>query len=99
MTPVSEFDALVQSFGETAVGYIGKDYLRSLSVVASPETRDASVVIVPREHSPEFYDQIIDKMVEVRGMYLGELHVDYMISDRDDKQAVGSSTNTVFAAA
>ncbi|WP_147522431.1 hypothetical protein [Brevibacterium senegalense] len=99
MSPVDEFDATVQAFGETAVAYIGKENIRSLSVVASRDTRDASVIIVPEDHTPETYDRIIEKMIEVRGFYFGDLFIDYQIADSDDVRAAGSSANAIYATA
>lgn len=96
----SEFDAMVQSLGESAVGYIGKEHLRSLSIIASPASTDASVVIVPIEHTPAMYDRIIDAMIELRAVFMGELSIDYAISDEDDRHGEAlSSERTAFVAA
>jgi len=99
MNPHSEFQALVTSLGEQLVSYIGSDFYDSISVVGIESANEASIIIVPSEHTPAVYDRIIDKMIDVRGMFMDEIRFDYMISDSDDSIAAQSDSKAVFAAA
>lgn len=94
---MNDFDALIHALGESVVAYVGNDYLRSVSVVARKGGDEASIVLVPRDHDGETYDKIIDAMIEVRGLYLGEIHIDYTIADSDDLTALDRSDKAVFA--
>lgn len=99
MNPHSEFQALVTSLGEHLVGYIGKEYISSMSVVGIESANEASIIVVPREHTPEVYDRIIARVIDVRDMFMGEIQFDYMISDTDDSISMQSESKAVFSAA
>lgn len=99
MTPQSEFQALITSLGESLVAYIGKDVIRSLSVVGSESSSVASVVVVPTLHAPKVYDQIIDGVIDVRGMFMGDIQFDYVISDSDESMEEATGSKAVFATA
>lgn len=99
MTPQSEFQALITSLGESLVAYIGKDVIESLSVVGNEKSNLASVVIVPIHHVPKVYDQIIDGVIDVRGMFMKDIQFDYFISDTDESTSVRDDATASYAMA
>lgn len=99
MTPQTEFQALITSLGSSLVAYIGKDVIESLSVVGFENSNAASVVIVPTAHAPKVYDQIIDGVIDVRGMFMSDIQFDYVISDSDESVEEATGSKAVFATA
>lgn len=99
MSPQTEFEATINSLGEHLVGYIGKDILDSLSVVGDEDTLETSAVIVPVEHSAEIYDRIISAVVEVRGMFMTDVRLEYVIANSKGAHETHSESRAVFAAA
>lgn len=99
MTPQTEFQALITSLGESLVAYIGKDVIESLSVVGNEKSNLASVVIVPTHHAPKAYDQIIDGVIDVRGMFMGDIQFDYLISDADESTGARDDATASYAMA
>lgn len=97
MTRYSEFQALVTSLGEQLVSYIGSEFYSSISVVGIESSNEASIIIVPSEHTPDVYDKIIDAVIDVRGMFMDEIRFDYLISDSDESGASQSGAKAVFA--
>lgn len=99
MSPQSEFEALITSLGENLVSYIGKDFIRSLSVVGNEDSLDASAIIVPAQQSVEVYDKIIDAVIDVRGMFMSDVNFDYIIAGSDDSIHESAGSRAVFATA
>lgn len=99
MSPQTEFEATINSLGHCLVGYIGKDFIESLSVVGNEDTLDASAVIVPIRHEPQIYDKIIDAVIDVRGMFMNDVHFEYLIAGSDDSGHTAASSRAVFAMA
>lgn len=80
----NEFQALVSSLGEHSVAYIGKDNLRSLEVVADSHDHTAEVAIQLAVDSWENREAAIDAMIDVRGMFLGEMAIGYHFVEKDE---------------
>lgn len=99
MSPQSEFEATINSLGASLVGYIGKDIIESLSVVGNEDTMEASAVIVPTVHVPAVYDKIIDAVIDVRGMFMDDVHFEYMIAGSDSSDHIAPGSRAVFATA
>lgn len=81
---MDEFGALVHSLGEHSVDYIGKDRLKLLTVSGDPHSMSARVEICLQDNSWEEQTFVIDKMVEIRTMFLNELSIDYVFVDEDN---------------
>lgn len=81
------FPALVQSLGEHAVAYIGKERLLALNVFGDPTDMSAEVEIYLRDNSWDEQTRAIDLMIELREMYLDELAISYRFAERDSETA------------
>lgn len=71
------FPALVQSFGELCLTYIGKENLSRLYVYADEGNGSIYVEIFLADNTWDEQARTIDKMIELREMFLDELAVDY----------------------
>lgn len=80
---MEEFDALVHSLGEHCVAYIGKENLRRLDVFGDVADSTAFIEIYLEENVWERQAEAIDKMIEIRGMFIDELSIDYRFVDED----------------
>ncbi|MGO4600380.1 hypothetical protein [Terrabacter sp. 2YAF2] len=74
---MNAFEIAVQSLGAQIVSYIGRDRLASVSIAADELTATAEIAIVLRDQSWAEEERAIDKMVEIRGMFLDDLSFDY----------------------
>lgn len=80
---MDEFEAVIHSLGEHAVDYLGKDQLRQLAVFGDPLTGSARIEIVLAENSWDEQTRAIDKMLELRLMFLEELSFEYDFLSED----------------
>lgn len=81
---MDEFEALVHSVGENSVDYIGKDALKLLTVTGDPQSMAARVEICLEDNSWAEQTRVIDRMIEIRTMFLDELSIDYVFVDEDN---------------
>jgi hypothetical protein len=80
---VDDFQALMHSLGEHAVDYIGKDSLRRLDVFGDEADGAAYIEICLEENSWDERSRAIDKMLEIREMFLDEVSIEYRFIDED----------------
>lgn len=78
---MDDHEALVTSLGEHCVDYIGKNNIRQLSASFDSVNGIAHVEICLDNDSWSARETAIDKMIEVRSMFLDEVSVDYAFSD------------------
>lgn len=82
---MDDFDALVHSLGEHSVSYLRRDLkLAQLSVFGDQLTGSAFVEIVLSHPTWEERGTAIDRMIEIREMFLDEISISYAIHDDED---------------
>lgn len=88
------FPATVRSLGETVVAWIGKDHLSRLEVYPDEADGAASVVVYLSDNdSWEEHSRAIDKMIEIRGMFMDDLAIDYRFAELDDETLAAAEAN------
>lgn len=80
---VDDFQALISSFGETTVTYIGKSRLHSLHINGDEAEGSAFVQICLADNSWGSQMAVIDTMISIREMFLDELAIEYRFIDED----------------
>lgn len=77
---MDEFEAMVNSLGETLVSYIGKDHLRRLSINIDPATYSADVEVCLTSDDFEAVMFAIERIGQVRQIFMDELSFDYVLT-------------------
>ncbi len=81
-----EFDALVHSLGEHSVQYLKpSNNLSQLYVFGDELTGTAHIEVVLSDSTWEQHAAVIDRMIEIREMFLNDISIDYIIVDDDDR--------------
>lgn len=80
---MDEFGALVHSLGEHAVSYIRRENLKQLEIMADPMAGAAHIEICLSDDNWAAQSAAIDKMIELREMFLDEISIDYVFVDRE----------------
>lgn len=97
---MNEFAALISSLGESAVAYIGKDHLHRLDVYSDPTDGTAFLEIFLQDDSWAEQSRAIDKMIEIRGMFMDELSIEYRFVEEDSSTAESAAAReTAFSMA
>lgn len=98
---MDDFRVLVQSVGEQIVDGIGRDRLERVAVVGDDRISTAEVEITLSDNSWDEQQRAIDKMIDVRGMFLGEVSISYCFLDgvtsSDDRSVVDARLLCVSA--
>lgn len=94
-----EFEALGQSVLAQVVAYIGETNLRSAAVTGHLQSLCVEVELQLRKDTWEAQSQAIDKMIEVRELFLGEVSLDYWFVSHNVAEDHSSSTPFAFAMA
>ncbi|GAA1434405.1 hypothetical protein GCM10009616_28750 [Microlunatus lacustris] len=96
---MTEFEALVRSLGEHLVSYIGKDHLRRLSVSIDEATLSATADICLASDDFSMVMEAIERVGEVRLMFMDELSFDYVLSGPEDcsPRSTSRQRDLVFA--
>lgn len=89
---MNEFDAVVHSLGEHLVDGIGKEHLTHVLVSPDELTATAEVTIVLSERTWAEQERAIDKIVDLREMFLEEISFDYRFAPEPDGRLVTTST-------
>lgn len=79
------FTALIHSLGEHVVDYIGKDHLERLDVFGDEGDSSAHIEIFLSNQTWDEHSRAIDKMIELRAMFLDELSIDYRFVESDSE--------------
>jgi hypothetical protein len=82
---VNEFEALMSSLGEHVVGYIGQEHLARLFIYGDEVDLSASIEIFLEDESWASRTRAIDKMVEIREMFIDEISIDYRFVHEDSE--------------
>lgn len=77
------FEALVHSLGECSVTYVGKEHLRQLTIWADELHATAHIEICLEDDSWAAREHAIDKMIEIRQMFLDDISIEYAFSGGD----------------
>lgn len=80
---MEDFQALVTSLGESTVTYLGKDNLLRLDVFADEIDMTAHIEIFLRDDSWAEQSRAIDKMIELREMFIEDISIGYRFSACD----------------
>lgn len=80
---MEDFPALIHSIGEHAVSYIGRQNLAALSVAGDRVNGSAHIEIVLQDNSWTQQSRAIDKMIELRAMFMDEISLSYSFSGAD----------------
>ncbi|WP_340539424.1 hypothetical protein [Nocardioides sp. GXZ039] len=84
---MDDFQALISSLGESVVTYVGKDRLQSLYVFGDPGDMAAAIELGLAENTWEFQQHAIDKLIEIREMFLDEVSISYRFVTPDSSSA------------
>ena len=82
---MNEFEALIHSLGEHLVITLGRDNLRRLDVFGDATDEAAYVEIVLADQSWASMSDAVDKMIEVREMFIDEISLDYRFASEDSE--------------
>lgn len=95
---MDEFGALVHSLGEHIVDYIGKDHLSRLYIYGDESDASAFVEIFLENDTWEEQTRAVDKMIELRQMFLDDVSIDYRFLDADtDAEEAANARRVDFA--
>lgn len=78
---MDEFEALVHSLGEHALDYLRRENLKSLAISADAISMSAHIEVCLEDNSHKSQLLAIEKLVELRRMFLDELSIDYVFVD------------------
>ena len=84
MYPVNEFEATIHSLGEHVVDTLGRDNLDQVLVSADELTETAEITISLRRPTWAEQSRAIDRMVELRLLFMDDLSFDYRFVDTGD---------------
>ena len=91
MRLVNEFEAVIHSMGEHVVSYLGRDNVRAVTIWGDELSGSADISIVLAEDSWAAEERAIDRMVEVREMFLDDIAIDYRFDAEGSGSRVGST--------
>ena len=91
MPDVNEFDAVIHSLGEHVVSYVGSDNLRSVRIWSDELSGTADISIVLADESWDAESRAIERMLQVREVFLDELSFDYRFDPAESVSRVGST--------
>lgn len=81
---MTEFEALVNSLGEQLVDYIGKSNLRRLSLQIDEASLSTNAEVCLRSEDFDVVMHAIEKIGEVRSMFMDELSFEYVLRGPED---------------
>lgn len=91
---VEEFQALVHSLGENVVDTIGKDRLSGVTVYGDDRIGTVDVEISLRSYTWDEQSRAIDKMIDIREMFMGEVALSYCFVETPDSDRPGEGSST-----
>lgn len=94
----TSFETLIQSFGEQILLYVGRDHLRSVVVRGDSRIGTADVELALTDFSWDEQSRAIDKMLEVREIFLEELAISYHFTEADEEVTRGEQKLTTLCA-
>ena len=89
---MNEFEALVRSLGESLVGYIGRENLSRLTIRVDPDSLSAFVVVQLESETFESVMHAIERIGEVRLMFMDDLSFDYVLAADEGTELGASAT-------
>lgn len=92
MGPMDEFTATIHSLGEHIVDGIGRDELKHVLVSGDELTSSVEITIVLSHPSWSVQQRAVDKMVELRALFLDEISFDYRFAPAPEGQLTTTST-------
>lgn len=100
MGSVNDFKVLLESLMEQVKSYVGQDHLSYAQVVGDPLTETAEITLQLSDDTWTEQSRAIDKMIELRSMFLGELGIDYHFvrSDADESASLAAPAFSVTVA-
>jgi len=94
---MSDHQALVNSLGEYTVSVIGSSLLRGFTATYDVVDGVVHAEICLREDTWDSRAIVIDKMTEVREMFLGEVSIDYAFTGSQDECGTVRAADSEFA--
>ena len=94
---MNEFEALGSSLLQQVVAYIGEDHLQSVRVLLDDHDSSADVAIGLRNDVWEEQSRAIDKMIEIREMFMDEVAMEYHFVRAETSDVM--SSESAFTAA
>lgn len=91
MLVVNEFEATIRSLGENVVSYIGRDNLEAVTIWSDEVSATADISIVLLNQAWDAEARAIDKMIEIREMFLDDLAIDYRFDSDVTRSRMGST--------
>lgn len=91
MLGVNEFDAVIHSLGEHVVSYIGRDNLEAVRIWGDETSGTADISIVLKSQTWDAQERAIDKLVEVREVFLDDIAIDYRFDTEESLSRMGST--------
>ena len=91
MSLVNEFEATIHSLGEHVLTYLGRDHVQAVTIWGDglSGTADISIVMVDASWATE--ERAIEKMVEVREMFIDDVAIDYRFDLEGSASRAGST--------
>lgn len=90
--PTPEEDALYRSLLETVVDFIGQDHISQVTVEADLYTGAAQVSICLLEESWDTVTHAIERMGQVRMMFMDELSIEYSLTSDEHCMPLANSS-------
>ena len=81
---MDENEILTRSIGETAVDAIGRDHLRSLSVLFDARDASCTITFSLSNNGDEEQLRALDRLVDIQLMFVDEASIEIQIEDKSD---------------
>lgn len=94
----TNFEALIQSFGEHILSYVGRDHLRSVIVQGDSRIGTADVELTLDDFTWEEQSRATGKMLEVQEIFLDELAISYHFTEAGNDAVPGGQKLTTLCA-
>ena len=91
MHQVNGYEVTIHSLGEHVVSYLGRDHLKSVTIWGDELTATADISIVLSDDSWAEHERAIDKMIEIREMFLNDVAIDYRFDSEGSLSRRGST--------
>jgi hypothetical protein len=80
---MNDFEALIQSLGEHIIEYLKAARVSRVRIFPDANSESAHIEICLSDHSWSAQSSAIDKMIEIRAIFLDDIAFDYAFVDED----------------
>lgn len=93
---MNEFEAIINSLGAQVLTYVGKERLTSVTIWGDERAGTADIALVLQDASWASQEYAVEKMIEVRSLFIDDVSIDYrFLTDPPDGQAGSTKSPAV----